>query len=303
MGKTEGQHTKLYRFYGQSYRLEYLDLNTVPPIEGPFDLDAAVRKIATLNSPEDIFSVVAHAARSLGFDSVSYGCMFKATELAPLLVVSTPLARPLWEAAHESGLLAFDETIIHVARRRIPGVWHLSDSELVRRSPMMGEQWKTFCASRVFFPLHGPMEEIGIMAFNSVKPAIRDVVGDSLTQVLQLGQFLSAHAHDQMCQTGFWGQVAYSDTNYAPLFTNKERDVLLMLSKGNTTKEAAALLDIEEVTVNYHIKKLKGKLDAETIGELIAKAVDLGVIKPRALDSSVAGVNLSPYVRTDRRAT
>jgi len=296
MGQSEDKHTKLYRFHGQSYRLEYLDLNTVPPIDGPFNLDAAVRRIAALNSPEDIFSVVSHAARSLGFDSVSYGCMFKATELAPLLVVSTPLARPLWEAAHASGLLAFDETIVHVARRRIPGVWHLSNSDLSRRSPMMAEQWKSFCASRVFFPLHGPMEEIGIMAFNSVKPDIGQVVGDSLTNVLQLGHFLSVHAHDQMCQTGFWGQVVRNDSNYAPLFTNKERDVLLMLSKGNTTKEVASLLDIEEVTVNYHIKKLKGKLDAETIGELIAKAVDLGVIKPRALDSSVVSLNLSPYV-------
>jgi LuxR family quorum-sensing transcriptional regulator LasR len=290
--------TKTYTFFGQDYRLQFLDLNTAPPLHGPFDLDATVRKLGSLASPEDVFSCAIHAAHSMGFDSVSYGAMFKAAELAPLLVVSTPLSLTTWEACHAAGLLELDETIVHVATRRTPGVWHLHDSQLSRMQPLLVRQWATFCQSRIFVPLHGPLEEVGILAFNSTQPSIADVVGSRLTEVMMQIQFLATHVHERLCQIGLWNKTFENEVGASTVFTSKEKDVLLFLSKGNTTQQVSELMGLAEATVNYYIRKLKGKLRAETIGEALAKAVDLGIIKPRALLASHLHIDLSPYANS-----
>lgn len=288
-------HQRTYQFHGQEYRLQYLDLTTIPVLHGEFDLDRTLKTIAVQTDVRDIFAHGIHAARSLGFHSVTYGMVLKTIEGAPILTVSTPLPIEAWEASHNLGLMDMDEAVLHTGMRRIPGVWRLERSRIRELGPALMAKWATFCRSRIFVPLYGPTEATAMMAFNSLHPAIDEHLGDRLTEVMMTMQFLSTHIHEQICSIGLWDALL-KQTNSESIheLTTKQRDVLILLSKGNTIAEVATLTGVADATVSYHIQKLKKLLHATTIPELVTKATDLGIVRARALQSSYS-INLSPY--------
>ena len=51
--------------------------------------------------------------------------------------------------------------------------------------------------------------------------------------------------------------------------TKREREVLIVLASGKTSKETGFLLNISSLTVEKHKKNIKEKLNLHTIGELI----------------------------------
>ncbi|GAA4888015.1 hypothetical protein GCM10023311_09850 [Flaviramulus aquimarinus] len=53
------------------------------------------------------------------------------------------------------------------------------------------------------------------------------------------------------------------------LLTAREKEILITLSTGKTSKETANVLNISTNTVEQHKKNIKKKLDFKTIGELI----------------------------------
>lgn len=66
--------------------------------------------------------------------------------------------------------------------------------------------------------------------------------------------------------------------------TPQQQQVLELVAAGMTYKEVGAQLYITESTVRFHIQNLKGKFDARTKTELVARAIRLGVISPAPED-------------------
>ncbi|QJE74222.1 response regulator transcription factor [Aerophototrophica crusticola] len=62
-------------------------------------------------------------------------------------------------------------------------------------------------------------------------------------------------------------------------FTRREREVLDFLLKGQSNKEIARALDLEEVTVKLHIRGLCRKLGAKNRTQAAMRAVELGLAK------------------------
>ncbi|MGV1786537.1 response regulator [Agrobacterium tumefaciens] len=61
--------------------------------------------------------------------------------------------------------------------------------------------------------------------------------------------------------------------------TTREQDVLLLIARGKSNRDAAAALDIAESTMETHRKNIKRKLDIATTAGLIRYAIDHGLIK------------------------
>lgn len=59
------------------------------------------------------------------------------------------------------------------------------------------------------------------------------------------------------------------NTSKLNLLTNREKEILVILSTGKISKEIADLLNISINTVEQHKKNIKKKLNLNTIGELI----------------------------------
>lgn len=61
--------------------------------------------------------------------------------------------------------------------------------------------------------------------------------------------------------------------------TEREMDVLLLVRDGCKSKEIGARLTISEATVNFHIKNLVGKLQANDRAHAVAIAIRRGIIE------------------------
>jgi DNA-binding CsgD family transcriptional regulator len=59
------------------------------------------------------------------------------------------------------------------------------------------------------------------------------------------------------------------NTEKLNLLTNREKEILIVLSTGKITREIGALLGISDNTVEQHKKNIKKKLDLKTIGDLV----------------------------------
>ncbi|WP_127966260.1 response regulator transcription factor [Agrobacterium sp. RS6] len=61
--------------------------------------------------------------------------------------------------------------------------------------------------------------------------------------------------------------------------TTREQDVLLLIARGKSNRDAAVALDIAESTMETHRKNIKRKLNIATTAGLIRYAIDHGLIK------------------------
>lgn len=70
--------------------------------------------------------------------------------------------------------------------------------------------------------------------------------------------------------------------------TDRELDVLRLVTAGLRNKEIAARLAISENTVKYHLGHILGKLHAQSRTELAARAVREGLVEPGSEDAPSA---------------
>lgn len=70
-----------------------------------------------------------------------------------------------------------------------------------------------------------------------------------------------------------------SSTGRLKELTTREQDVLLLIARGKSNRDAALALDIAERTMETHRKNIKRKLDIATTAGLIRYAIDNGLIK------------------------
>jgi DNA-binding NarL/FixJ family response regulator len=80
--------------------------------------------------------------------------------------------------------------------------------------------------------------------------------------------------------TEFLLENAQAATNQSefPMLTEKEIDVLRLISEGLSTKEIVTALGIKERTVDFHIRNIKTKLGVNTSPQAVAWAKDHGVL-------------------------
>jgi len=67
-------------------------------------------------------------------------------------------------------------------------------------------------------------------------------------------------------------------TTEAPILTNRQREILYLVSYGNTAAEIGELLSIKESTVVSALKAIRWKLDAPTTWQAVVIAFQKGII-------------------------
>jgi len=77
---------------------------------------------------------------------------------------------------------------------------------------------------------------------------------------------------------GVFATSSGNGTGAAPQLTQREREVLRLLSDGFANEQIGRELFISPETVRTHIRKAMGKLDAETRTQAVAKALRLSLI-------------------------
>lgn len=69
------------------------------------------------------------------------------------------------------------------------------------------------------------------------------------------------------------------NTKKLSLLTKREKEILIILSSGKTSKEIGFILNISKLTVDKHKKNIKEKLNLNTLGELINFSISSNLYK------------------------
>lgn len=104
-------------------------------------------------------------------------------------------------------------------------------------------------------------------------------IGQSIKQVLDGGSPISAAIARHLLKR--FNQSAQQDSvaENAPKLTEREQQVLGLISKGFSYAEIARILEISVNTTNTHIKHIYHKLSVNSRGEAVFEAVQLGLIQ------------------------
>jgi len=65
------------------------------------------------------------------------------------------------------------------------------------------------------------------------------------------------------------------------MLTEREREILLLVSQGKSNKQISLAAHITERTVKFHVSVILRKLNAANRAEAVQKALSSGLIKPR----------------------
>jgi DNA-binding NarL/FixJ family response regulator len=69
-------------------------------------------------------------------------------------------------------------------------------------------------------------------------------------------------------------------THPLPRFSQREHEILVLLGEGLTTAQIAFQLKLSQRTIRGHVAKMKKRLKAQNIQQLVARAVALGLFHP-----------------------
>ena len=103
---------------------------------------------------------------------------------------------------------------------------------------------------------------------------LKDVATEEIVAAIEIvaagGTYFSSSVRDVLME-GSSGRLKE--------LTTREQEVLLLIARGKSNRDAALTLDISERTMETHRKNIKRKLDIATTAGLIRYAVDNGLIK------------------------
>ena len=107
--------------------------------------------------------------------------------------------------------------------------------------------------------------------------AARDLVA-AVAAVARHEPFFSSKA-SQVTGQGVVQPLGATSTNPATL-TKRERDVVVMVAQGHSSKEIAATLNISAKTVESHRRNIMHKLGLKSVAELVRYAMRSGLVPP-----------------------
>ena len=182
----------------------------------------------------------------------------------------------------EKKLIDSDPVVAYSLNHSIPISWkQLEDMpEFCRPSykKMMNLAAQHGLRSGVSVPLHAKAGYFGVfsLAMNDASEAADEKCKNAIADV----QFFASYA--------FEAAIAYLNANnqseaekFRSKLTQREYECLFWACEGKTAWEISVILKISERTVLFHLANVSSKLGASNRQHAVAKALLLGIVKPR----------------------
>jgi DNA-binding NarL/FixJ family response regulator len=112
-----------------------------------------------------------------------------------------------------------------------------------------------------------------------LKDGTPDDVSEAIAQLLAGGSPISPSIARHLIRR-FQSAAPAPGAAHAPHLTERETEVLALISKGFSVAEIAKLLAISAHTVATHVRAIYRKLEVSSRGEAVFEALHLGLIKP-----------------------
>lgn len=125
----------------------------------------------------------------------------------------------------------------------------------------------------VTFPVHGPAARFGAFIVGASDPVAR--TSTKWPEAEARLCLLALSLHDAAVRT-----KSLAGDGEALVLTKREAECLHWAAQGKTSWETAKILDVAEVTVNFHLKNVMKKLGVANRVQAVARAVQMQLIVP-----------------------
>lgn len=246
-------------------------LLALPPIVRP-----VYEAICDQRSPEPAIDA---AARGMGFVSFSFAVLRNDIELGmqDFFMLTTTPKEFIAECRREK-VLTYDPRLRAARMSAVPVMWdrdRFPDDEQSRAFFDIAERYELY--SGVFALIRQP--DPSCTSWLSLSSNSRRAgYCDGRPIVDQMGEILALAYYSYHLMAG----VLFATTSQeaaARKLSMRERQCLLHVAAGCTSRTTAAQLGISERTVNAHLEQAIRKLGASNRQQAVAKAIKLGVIK------------------------
>jgi len=109
---------------------------------------------------------------------------------------------------------------------------------------------------------------------------LKDADGDALLNAVHAAQKGAMPIHPQVTQHLVRSFTECEDTIGVKSLTEREKEILRLLSKGSSNKAIAQALDLSPGTVKVHVSSILGKLSVSNRTEASIRALQMGLIPP-----------------------
>ncbi|GAB4528327.1 MAG: response regulator transcription factor [Anaerolineae bacterium] len=109
---------------------------------------------------------------------------------------------------------------------------------------------------------------------------LKDADGDALLQAIHSARKGDIPLHPHAAQHLVRSFTRRDDTNGHKSLTEREREILQLVSRGLSNKEIAETLGLSVGTVKIHVSNILGKLNVSNRTEASMRALQMGLISP-----------------------
>jgi DNA-binding CsgD family transcriptional regulator len=248
-------------------------------------LDGFLSRLSATASIQEAWNETVSFQKSLGFDLVEYGyagvsAMGAAAEVATLS--NFPAS---YQKRYRQEHYYRDDPVVRYCTGNLPplrvgrdslGLWPDRGHGLTAiQRRIVNEAAECGMAVGVAIPLRSPGRYplAGMSLSNAMRPA---EFGRFLLEWGQLAQLAALYAHTRL-------QMLLQTPDHAAagvVLSSRERECLLWVSRGMSSKETALRLGLSAKTVDYHVAKAMEKLGVATRSHAVARAIALGLLEP-----------------------
>jgi DNA-binding CsgD family transcriptional regulator len=217
-----------------------------------------------------------------GFDGLSCIALARsASGVERTIGVWSTAPRGWAERYRERGYAGVDPRVTMTAPRLSPVVWDAADADAAAVRRFLADAARFGVRSGFAVSFRDAAQLRIVVAFDSGRSPLTEA--NCIAVVSRLGELmlLAAALHDRVLRPRFGALHLVGRRAFG--LTTRERDCLGMAAQGLTSADIGGRLAIAERTVNFHMRNVLRKLEAQNRAEAIAKALARGVFETAAL--------------------
>lgn len=221
-----------------------------------------------------LYELCSELTLQFGFDCFAYAVRVPAMPAEPVHFVMSDYPKEWIKRYDSNGYLRIDPIVMHALASPMPVIWDEIPRTLGLVQDFFDQAAEFGVVHGITAPLFGRRGEAALFSLSRQKPAVES----ALAQRVELKQHLHWFGillHDAVMRVEFGAERLRP----AQPLTQREKECLLYTAEGQTSAQIAAVLNIAERTVHFHIDTAGQKLGARGRHNILSSAISSGELE------------------------
>lgn len=228
---------------------------------------------------DDVHRLCSAICEQHGFDYFLYGAQFPTSLVNPEIVIVSGYPDQWWAHYNANGYMRSDPLVAYCETNITPLDWRrigeISDGPDAHA--VMDEARDFGLRSGLSCPVHGSRGEAAVLSVACSQD--HTSTAGRISEALAPVHLLASYVHEAVRRVFDQEELMLGSIQ----LTSRERESLIWAAEGKAAWEIGQTLHCSERTVIYHLQNVARKLGVSNRQQAIARAVSLGIIRPRII--------------------